>query len=77
MTGDTSTLQAAARAYRRAERAYESRRAELAAAIVEANDAGVRQHEIVSITGYTRERIRQILKAEDERRAGHDDPGGR
>jgi DNA-nicking Smr family endonuclease len=38
-------------------------RAELAAAIVEAGQLGVRQVEIVKVSGYTRERVRQILRA--------------
>lgn len=55
------TLEEAARAYRRAEKTYTERRADLAAAIVEAARAGRKQAEIVQITGYTRERIRQIV----------------
>lgn len=38
-------------------------RADLAAAIVEAANDGVRQVEIVRATGYNRERVRQILRA--------------
>jgi hypothetical protein len=59
----TSELEAAARAYRRADKALEQRRSDLAAAIVAAYRAGERQVDIVNITGYTRERIRQILRA--------------
>lgn len=52
-----------------AQRAAEDRdkvvtaRERLADAIVAAADAGMRQVDIVRITGYTRERVRQILRA--------------
>ncbi|GAB3802588.1 hypothetical protein [Micromonospora zhanjiangensis] len=39
------------------------RRAELAAAIVEAARDGVRQVDIIRATGYSRERVRSILRA--------------
>lgn len=70
-------LEAAARAFRRAEKALVDRRRELAAAIVRASDdPAIQQTEIVRVTGYTRERIRLLVKEERERReqlaAGHD-----
>lgn len=37
-------------------------RVKLAAAIVEADEQGIRQSEIVAITGYTRESIRRIIR---------------
>ncbi|MEV4543835.1 MULTISPECIES: hypothetical protein [Micromonospora] len=52
-----------------AERAAQDRekvteaRDQLAAAIVEAARDGMRQIDIVRVTGYTRERVRQILRA--------------
>jgi hypothetical protein len=49
-------LVAAARA--KAERA----RAELAAAIVAEHEAGARQVDLIKRTGYSRERVRQILR---------------
>jgi len=55
-------LEDAARAYRRAEKTLAERRTELASAIVEAARAGTRQVDIVKITGYTRERVRQLLR---------------
>lgn len=61
-------LEEAARAFQRAKKAYEERRAQLADAILGAVAAGRRQNEIVQITGYTRERIRQIVD-----KAGKDD----
>lgn len=51
------------------ERAAEDRarlvdaRAELADAIVAAAEDGMRQRDIIKITGYSRERVRQILRA--------------
>ena len=38
-------------------------RDDLSAAIAEAARAGMRQIDIVRVTGYTRERVRQILRA--------------
>ncbi len=49
-------------AYRRAERRTEDTRTLLHAAIIDALRAGARQVDIVRLTGYTRERIRQISK---------------
>jgi len=57
----TTSLEEAARAYRRAEAALERRREELAAEIVAADQAGMRQVEIVKKTGYTRESVRRIV----------------
>jgi hypothetical protein len=55
-------LLAAARRFRRAEKAYEQAREDLAMAIVEAAlDENVRQVKIVEATGYTREHIRRIV----------------
>lgn len=59
----TERLEAAAKAYRRAEKRADETRAELFSAIAEANAAGMAQVDIVRATGYTRERIRQIVKA--------------
>ncbi|HEX3778496.1 MAG TPA: hypothetical protein VHX38_02435 [Pseudonocardiaceae bacterium] len=57
------TLEEAARAYRRAEKVLEERRADLAAAIVEAAASGRPQVEIVRISGYAREHVRRIVRA--------------
>ena len=52
-----------------AQRAAEDRekvteaRDQLATAIVEASQGGMRQVDIVRVTGYTRERVRQILRS--------------
>ena len=49
--------------YRRAKAAMDDVRPRLAAAIVTAAKAGVKQSTIVKTTGYTRERVRQICRA--------------
>jgi len=54
---------AAVAAHRRAARHAEQTLAALHAAIAEAASQGVRQTDLVKITGYTRERIRQICRA--------------
>jgi hypothetical protein len=73
----TDRLEAAAQAYRAAEAAVAEAKKALAAgnesvraarpaladAIVEATREGRKQADIVRITGYTRERIRQICRA--------------
>lgn len=61
-------LKRAAAARKRAEAALETAREELAAAIIAADDIGMRQVDIVSDSGYNREHIRRIVLAEHERR---------
>ncbi|WFE46298.1 hypothetical protein [Verrucosispora sp. WMMD1129] len=56
-------LEQAAKAYRRAKEALDKARPELAEAIVEAAREGMRQAEIVRVTGYTREQVRRICRA--------------
>lgn len=53
----------AARIVAEARERVEAARAELAEAIRAASAAGMRQVEIVKITGYSRERVRQIVNA--------------
>lgn len=59
----TSELEAATKAYRRAEKASNDRRQHLYDLMVQAARTGTPQTEIIRITGYTRERVRQILRA--------------
>lgn len=59
----TSELEAATKAYRRAEKASLEKRQRLYDLMVEASRAGIPQTELIRITGYTRERVRQILRA--------------
>ncbi|MEU7617172.1 hypothetical protein AB0B27_13910 [Micromonospora rifamycinica] len=56
-------LTAAAADYQQAKTKLDTARPRLAAAIVDAARAGRRQGEIVKVTGYTRERVRQICRA--------------
>jgi hypothetical protein len=56
-------LEKATQAYRKAVAVLDEARPRLAAAIVDAARAGVRQVDIVRITGYTREQVRRILRA--------------
>ena len=63
----TSELEAATRAYRRAQKAVDKRRDELADAVFKATRDGVRQVDICRITGYTRERVRQIVREIEDR----------
>lgn len=64
----TSDLERATRAYHRALAAVDKRRDELAEAIATSAEAGIRQVEIVRITGYTREHVRRIVNAAKEKR---------
>jgi hypothetical protein len=59
----TSALEQAVDAHRKAQEAAEEARRQLATEIAAAAGAGVRQVEIVRVTGYTRERVRQICRA--------------
>lgn len=62
-TADMDELEDVARRYQSAKAALDAVRPELAAAIVAAARAGTRQADIVRVTGYTRERVRQICRA--------------
>lgn len=61
-------LKQAVTKYRRAEAAVTTSRDEMYAAILADLADGVRQVDIVQATGLTRERIRQIVKADQEKR---------
>lgn len=60
----STRLKQAVTKYRRAEAAVTATRDEMYAAILEDLARGVRQVDVVQATGLTRERIRQIVKAE-------------
>lgn len=64
----SSRLKQAVTKYRRAEAAVIDTRDEVYAAILADLADGVRQADIVRATGLTRERIRQIVNADKERR---------
>jgi hypothetical protein len=55
-------VKSAVAAYRRASQRSDAALAELHSVIAEAAAGGVRQNELVTITGYTRERIRQLTR---------------
>jgi len=61
----------AAKAYRRTEKAHEEARRELKRAAVRAMAAGVRQSDVVKVTGWTREYLRRLKK--DKKDKGRDD----
>jgi CRP-like cAMP-binding protein len=67
-------LAAATRAFRRAEKVAEKHRTALADVIRRAAAADVRQADLARITGYTRERIFQIVHGDRKKTsaAGHD-----
>ncbi|GCE00863.1 hypothetical protein [Embleya hyalina] len=52
----------AAKAYRRTEKAHEEARQELKRAAIRAIGAGVKQSEVVKVTGWTREYLRRLKK---------------
>jgi hypothetical protein len=55
-------LRAAAAAFHRVQTQHEKARERLAAAIRQASAAGVRQVDIIKISGYTREHVRRLLR---------------
>lgn len=59
--GVTTPLHKATAAYERAKAVVETRRKELAEAIRDADRDGMKQVDIVKITGYTREHVRRIV----------------
>jgi len=61
----------AAKAYRRTEKAHEDARRELKRAAVRAMAAGVKQSDVVKVTGWTREYLRRLKK--DRKDKGRDD----
>lgn len=66
----SSRLKQAVAKYRRAEAAVTTSRDEMYAAILADLADGVRQADVVRATELTRERIRQIVNADKERRGG-------
>lgn len=69
--GVTTPLHRATAAYKRALAAAEDRRKDLVTAIRAADAEGMKQVDIVKITGYTREHIRRIVDKKT-RQAEHD-----
>lgn len=52
----------------------DERRARVADALLMATEAGIRQKELVTETGYTREHVRRLVEAARERRQEQADP---
>lgn len=68
---DTTALDAATRRYRRAEAALDAARTELTAevvALLRSTDERGAQAEVARRTGWSREQIRQIMRASAEQR---------
>lgn len=59
-------VRATTAAYHKAQAAVEDRRTDQRQAIVAALDAGIRQVELVGLTGFTREHIRRISEEADD-----------
>ncbi len=66
---ELAALSRAAQARQRAEATVVGTRAALASAIVDAHYSGIKQADIVRITGYTRESVRRIVKAFEQESA--------
>lgn len=62
-TGPESELRAATARRKRAEDRWRDARAAEARAILAALDAGLRQVDVVGITGYTREHVRRLAES--------------
>lgn len=69
-TEETVTaLRKAVRAKTAAEKRAEDARAALAVAMTDAIREGMRQGEVVELTGYTREHVRRLVREVEEQRA--------
>lgn len=64
-----AALRKAARAKTAAEKRADDARAALAIAMTDAVHGGVKQSEVVSITGMTREHVRRLVRDVEEKRA--------
>ena len=64
-----AALRKAVRAKTAAEKRAEDARAALAVAMSDARREGMRQGEVVELTGYTREHVRRLVREVEEHRA--------
>jgi CRP-like cAMP-binding protein len=64
-----TALRKAVRAKNAAEKRADAARAALAIAMTDALEAGMRQGEIVEMTGYTREHVRRLVRDVEDQRA--------
>ncbi len=69
MTYDTSTLAKLGKEHRKAKATLDRIRAQVAEEIVKANEGGAPQHEIVSLSGYTRESVRLLSLTPEQKEA--------
>lgn len=65
-----SRLRKAVRAKTTAEKRADDARAALAIAMADAIREGMRQGDVVALTGYTREHVRRLVREVEEQRAG-------
>lgn len=68
-----AALRKAVRAKNAAEKRAEDARAALAVAMADAIREGMKQSEVVSLTGYTREHVRRLVREVEEQRAAQSD----
>lgn len=64
-----AALRKAVRAKNTAEKRADDARAALAAAMADAIREGMRQSEVVELTGYTREHVRRLVREVEDQRA--------
>lgn len=64
-----AALRKAVRAKNAAEKRYDDARATLAIAMTDAIHGGMRQSEVVAVTGYAREHVRRLVREVEEKRA--------
>lgn len=64
-----AALRRAVRAKNAAEKRADAARAALAAAMADAIEGGMRQGEVVEMTGYTREHVRRLVREVEDQRA--------
>ncbi|MFI9598872.1 hypothetical protein ACIHCX_03155 [Streptomyces sp. NPDC052043] len=67
-----AALRKAVRAKTAAEKRADDARAALAVAMAEAMQQGMRQSEVVELTGYTREHVRRLVREVEEQRSSDD-----
>ena len=69
-SGETAAaLRKAVRAKNSAEKRAEDARAALAIAMADAIEDGMKQSEVVEMTGYTREHVRRLVREVEDQRA--------
>jgi ABC-type branched-subunit amino acid transport system substrate-binding protein len=64
-----AALRKAVRAKNAAEKRAEDARAALAIAMTDAIEAGMKQSEVVTVTGYAREHVRRLVREVEDKRA--------